>query len=64
MKKISDYRDHANECRTMAKRTRSQAQRDMLLKMAETWDGLAGARERTVASKERIAKIESDILDH
>jgi hypothetical protein len=60
MKKISEYRDHACECRTMAKRTRSQAQRDMLLKMADTWDGLAEAREQTIASQERIAKLEKD----
>ena len=60
MKKIFEYREHAEECRTMAKLARSQSHREMLLNMAATWDGLAKDRERTLATKNRIAKIESD----
>jgi hypothetical protein len=38
MKKVSEYREHAEECRTLARRSKSSADRDMLLNMAATWD--------------------------
>lgn len=37
-----------------------ESHREMLLKMAATWDGLAEDRERTIARQERIAKLEKD----
>jgi hypothetical protein len=37
MKKVSEYRQHARECRDMAARTTDPNQRSMLLNMAETW---------------------------
>ena len=36
-------------------------QRDMLLKMAETWDALARSREEQVARLERIQKITAPV---
>jgi hypothetical protein len=57
MQKVEDYRSHAEECRTMARRSRSPQERDMLLNMARTWDDLATHRAEQVARQERIAAI-------
>jgi len=46
MRKISEYRQHAGECRALAAMMPSGEQRDQLLGMAETWDRLAEERER------------------
>ena len=46
MKKASEYRQHAAECRTLASRMDVGEHRDQLLKMAATWDQLAAERER------------------
>jgi hypothetical protein len=58
MKKIEEYREHAEECRALARRSKTQADRDMLLNMAATWDGLAEGRAKTIANRERLKKIE------
>ena len=44
MKKASEYRQHADECRTLAARMDSGEHRDQLLEMAATWDRLADER--------------------
>ena len=44
MKKASEYRQHAAECRTLAGRMDVGEHRDQLLKMAATWDQLAAER--------------------
>ena len=44
MKKASEYRQHAAECRTLAARMDVGEHRDQLLKMAATWDRLAVER--------------------
>lgn len=49
MKKISEYRLHAEECRLLAERADSPGHRDMLLSMAATWDALADGRKRNLA---------------
>ena len=49
MKKASEYRQHAEECRALARSMTDAAQRDQLLKMAETWDRLAAEREESQA---------------
>ena len=41
MKKASEYRQHADECRALAKGMPDGESRDQLLRMAETWDRLA-----------------------
>ena len=46
MKKVSEYRQHAAECRSLASGMPNEEQRDQLLSMAETWDQLADERER------------------
>ncbi|MCB8820221.1 hypothetical protein [Microvirga rosea] len=45
MKKASEYRQHAAECRKLAETMPTGDQREQLLAMAETWDKLARERE-------------------
>ena len=45
MKKASEYRGHARECRALAAQMDSPSQRDQMLAMAAHWDQLA--RDRT-----------------
>ena len=56
--KVSEYRQHAKECRGLAKQSRSAEDRQMLLNMAVTWESLANDRIRTAEGLERIAKLE------
>jgi hypothetical protein len=49
MQKIEVYRNHAEECRTMARRSRLPGEREMLLNMARTWDDLATFRAEQFA---------------
>ena len=44
VKKASEYRQHAEECRALARRMPDGDPRDQLLRMAETWERLAQAR--------------------
>jgi hypothetical protein len=46
MKQVEDYRRHAEECLSLAKKTSIEQHRAQLLKMAETWELLAVDRER------------------
>jgi hypothetical protein len=48
MKKASEYRQHAQECRELARGSTADDHRDQLLRMAETWEQLATERERLV----------------
>ena len=48
MKKISEYRQHAHECRQLAASMEGE-QRVQLLSMAETWERLAVDREHAHA---------------
>ena len=50
MKKIREYREHAAECREMA-RVASAGHRIQLEQMATTWDQLAEARVRQLAKQ-------------
>jgi hypothetical protein len=63
MKKVSEYREHAEECRALARRSKSSADRDMLLNMATTWDSLADDRIKSAERQERIAKLEQEDSD-
>jgi hypothetical protein len=48
MKTASEYRKHAQECRLLARQVSEGEQREQLLEMARTWDGLAESRERQI----------------
>jgi hypothetical protein len=48
MKKASEYRLHAEECRQLASRMELGEHRTQLLEMAATWDRLAAERSELV----------------
>jgi hypothetical protein len=58
MKKASEYRQYAIECRTLATSATSDEHRQMLLKMAETWDSLGWRREARMAQKQRLRELD------
>ena len=58
MKKIEEYRAHADECRTLARRSKTQDDRDMLLNMAATWEKLADGRAKTIETQQRLANLQ------
>lgn len=41
MKASTPYEDHANRCRELAEVAKSAEDRDILLKIADTWDWIA-----------------------
>jgi hypothetical protein len=46
MGKADEFRQHAAECRAMARNIRKDDHRQQLLKMADIWESLAVERER------------------
>lgn len=56
MRKLHEYREHANECRKMAL-TAIPSHRQQLEQMAETWEQLAAARRRAL---QKEGKSEED----
>ncbi|MGE5565355.1 MAG: hypothetical protein ACM3YN_04240 [Parcubacteria group bacterium] len=55
MKKASEYRQHADECRQLAARMEVGEHRDQLLEMASTWDKLAAERSDLVRRHPEMA---------
>jgi hypothetical protein len=47
MKKASEYRKHADECRALAKRMEQGEHRDQCFELALTWERLAEQRDIT-----------------
>ena len=47
MKKVSEYLQHAADCRSLASDMPIDQQRRQLLTMAQTWERLAEERERS-----------------
>lgn len=58
MKKASEYRLHAQECRELAARMELGEQREQLLGMAMTWDELAA--DRALISKHPELALEGE----
>jgi hypothetical protein len=56
MQKAEEFREHADECRKMARSTSNEDHRQQLIKMAEIWESLAKERERMNAKKEKEDK--------
>ncbi len=48
MKKTSEYRQHAVECRNLAASMFAEEHREQLLAMASTWEQMAEERERSL----------------
>jgi hypothetical protein len=59
MKKVEDYRAHAEECRSLADRARSDEEKAMLMNMAATWESLAVDREAHIVRQRRMAELEN-----
>ena len=63
MRKLHEYREHAAECREMA-RTAPPAHRQQLEQMAATWEQLAVARQRKLLkagnAAEDVETLDSD----
>ena len=57
MKTIEHYLQHAAECRQLAARARTPEDREMILKMVETWEELAAAREKMLKSRKRTQNL-------
>jgi hypothetical protein len=55
MKKASEYRQHAEECRALARSMPAGKDRDQLLEMAATWDNLAAERSKLVQRHPELA---------
>lgn len=55
MKKASEYRQHAHECRDLAAKMASADQREQLLEMARHWDQLAGDRAALIERHPELA---------
>jgi len=58
VKKASEYRQHAEECRALSRSSRNDEHRSQLLKMAETWDNLAAERERLLEEQKYLDAAE------
>jgi hypothetical protein len=56
MKKASEYREHAEECRQLAVRMESGEHRDQLLAMARHWDQLAIDRVKLIRQHPELAR--------
>ena len=58
MNKAEDYKRHAEECRTMARNTNSEEQRQGLIQMAAVWEGLATDHLAQIERQKRIAALD------
>jgi hypothetical protein len=63
MKKVEEYREHAEQCRRLAASARDDQAKQQLLQMADTWDSLAENRETNQVRAERIKALELDSPD-
>jgi hypothetical protein len=53
MRKAVEFRQHAAECRALARTIQKEDHRQQLLKMADIWESLATERERLQTIKDR-----------
>lgn len=62
MKVAAEYRQHAEECRKLAKSMPDSDAKQQLLLMAETWDRLAADREASlrVQPEEALSEASKD----
>ena len=60
MKKASEYRLHAEECRQLAARMQVGEHRDQLLEMASNWEAMAEERAQLLRRHPELATELSD----
>jgi hypothetical protein len=51
MRKVSEYEQHATECRQMAARMKDQTHKRQLEEMADAWTMLATERQKQLAKQ-------------
>jgi hypothetical protein len=56
MKKASEYRQHAEECRDLAAQMDAEEQRELMLQMAQHWEKLAADREALIAKHPELGR--------
>lgn len=56
MKKASEYRAHAKECRELAAQMGSDQQRELMLRMADHWEKLADDRAALIRRHPELAR--------
>ena len=61
MKTTQDYLRHAEECDALAKTSVSDEQRQMIVKMAETWRLLAKQRAKQLLTQSKVEAIDLGI---
>jgi hypothetical protein len=54
VRQIQEYREHADECRTMAAKMRKDSLRAQMLDLARQWDDLADKREKFLAMRAKL----------
>ena len=57
MRTISEFRNHAQECRELAKLVHKLEDKDALDRAAQSWDNLAKLRERELAAAENSSYL-------
>jgi hypothetical protein len=57
MKKITQYLQHAEECRQLAKQITNPVHLRQLEDMTKAWEMLARERERQLATKKKVQDI-------
>ena len=60
MKTPKAYEDHANRCRALAQQVLSREDRDILLKIADTWDWIAHEFKPSVAGNDDVGGENKD----
>ena len=66
MKRASEYRQHAQECRALATQMKEGGQRDQMLTIAATWEKLAEeqeARSRSSSLVDGLAESRAAVAD-
>jgi hypothetical protein len=59
MRKVEEYKKHAEECRQLAAAASNDENRRQLLEMAETWESLARDRHEQLQRQKRISRLET-----
>ena len=60
MKKAHEYREHAKECRGLARTALTDGERLQLTQMAETWEALAEQRQNFLQTHPELARQATD----
>ena len=60
MRRVAEYKEHANDCRTLAAWTAQPDDKTILEKIATAWDKIAALREQDLEHAKEILAAEYD----